>query len=98
MTPYRVEISAKAEADVLDIARYIANKSSLATAERYVGRILAFCRRLDVAPLRGTSRDDLGAGLRTLGFERRATILFQVLTDERRVVILGVYFAGRQVR
>ena len=40
-------------------------------------------------------RDDLRPGLRTVGFRRRATILFEVDHQVRQVVIHGVYYAGR---
>jgi hypothetical protein len=33
--------------------------------------------------------------LRTVGFQRRATILFEVDPRARRVVIHGVYYGGR---
>jgi hypothetical protein len=46
-------------------------------------------------PERGTKRDDLRPKLRTVGFRRRATILFEVDFAVRRVVIHGVYYAGR---
>ena len=46
-------------------------------------------------PERGTRRDDLRAGLRTVGFSRRATVLFEVDEKVRRVVIHGIYYAGR---
>ena len=48
-------------------------------------------------PERGTKRDDLGLGLRTVGFHRRALILFEIDRTARRVVIHGVYYAGRSV-
>jgi toxin ParE1/3/4 len=44
-------------------------------------------------PERGTRRDDLAPGVRTIGFERRVTIAFRVLEDA--VEILAVAYAGR---
>ena len=38
-------------------------------------------------------RDDLRPGLRTLGFRRRVTILFEVADDT--VNIIGVYYGGQ---
>jgi len=46
------------------------------TADRYVARIKASCDGLSLFPERGTRRDDLEVGLRTMDFERRATIVF----------------------
>jgi hypothetical protein len=41
----------------------------------------------------GTKREDLLAGLRTVGFERRVTIAFMV-TDET-VLIEGIFYGGQ---
>jgi plasmid stabilization system protein ParE len=53
------------------------------------------CQSLGIAPYRGRRRDDLGVGIRTTGFEHRATIYFQVI--EGRVVILGIFYGGRSL-
>ncbi len=42
-----------------------------------------------------TSREDVRAGLRTIGFERRVTIAFQVTSE--RVVIDRILYGGRDV-
>jgi hypothetical protein len=47
------------------------------------------------SPERGTQRNDLRPGLRTVGYRRRATILFELDQQARKVVILGIYYAGR---
>ena len=44
-------------------------------------------------PERGTRRDDLAPGIRTIGFERRATIAFAVSADTVRIV--RVFYGGR---
>jgi hypothetical protein len=44
-------------------------------------------------PTRGTRRDDIRAGLRTVGYRRQATIAFAMSDDT--VNILGVYYGGR---
>lgn len=41
---------------------------------------------LETFPERGARRDDIRPGLRTMGFERRATIVFQV--NKAEVVIV----------
>jgi toxin ParE1/3/4 len=48
-------------------------------------------------PQSGEPVDDLRPGLRTVGFRRRATILFEVDQSRQRVVIHGVYYGGRNV-
>lgn len=62
-------------------------------ADGYVGRIVDFCNGLSTFPLRGTQRDDLLAGLRVTGFERRVTIAFIVTAEA--VLIEGIFYGGR---
>lgn len=71
----------------------LAARSWESRADDHVGRIVAFCQGLATFPLRGTRRDDLLAGLRTVGFERRVTIAFVVTADT--VLIEGVYYGGQ---
>jgi plasmid stabilization system protein ParE len=52
---------------------------SLALDQRYLDRIEEACMALATFPKRGTRRDDILPGLRTIGFERRVTIAFRVL-------------------
>lgn len=44
-------------------------------------------------PHRGTLRDDLAPGMRVIGFERRASIIFRV--DGHTVRIFRILYAGR---
>ena len=93
---YTVIFSAPAEADLFAIYDYIAERAGGAIALRFVESIETYC--LDFAmPERGMRRDDLRPGLRTVGFRRRATILFEVDSAARRVVIHGVYYGGRSL-
>lgn len=82
-----------ARIDLANLYGWIADASSPVMAERYVRRVGDFIRRLDLASERGTARDDLGAGLRLVGFERRLTIAFRV--TDREVRILAVFRAGQ---
>jgi toxin ParE1/3/4 len=92
---YEVTFSPDAEADLDEIERYLASRFSNRNAERYIKRIVAHCRSLALAPYRGAKRDDISPGLRTVGLERRVTVLFQVLPG--KVVIFGIFYAGRTV-
>jgi len=92
---YRVTFDPAAQDDLDEIAGWIAERASVAVAIGYVGRILDVCRRLDVFPRRGTMRDDLYPGLRTLGFERRAVIAF--LVGQEDVHILRILYGGQDV-
>lgn len=89
-----VVFSASAKADLFAIYNYIAEHADEAIALRFVESIETYCLGFANMP-GGTKRDDLRRGLRTVGFCRRATILFEVETTTRRVVIHGIYYAGR---
>jgi toxin ParE1/3/4 len=83
----------RAAADLLSLYNYIAESSGFARAAEYIARIEATCTGLADFPLRGTQRDDLEPCIRSLGFERRATIIFRV--DDDIVRIVRVFYAGR---
>lgn len=82
-----------AERQIDNLHAYITAHSSESRADRYVGRIVGFCQGLATFPLRGTKRDDLLAGLRTVGFERRVIIAFVVTADT--VLIEGMFYGGQ---
>ncbi|MFI0844538.1 type II toxin-antitoxin system RelE/ParE family toxin [Mesorhizobium sp. IMUNJ 23232] len=88
----RVVLSPAARADLKWIYDTIAPAAGRATALRYIERIEDYCRGFDYASERGSRRDELRRGLRTVGFERRVTIAFTVATDE--VVIFRVFYGG----
>ena len=93
MEQFKVSFRPRAAADLLGLHDYIAEQSGLAIASDYVERIEAACLALATFPERGTKRDDIRPGLRTIGFGRRATIVFQVRKAE--VVIVRVFYGGR---
>jgi toxin ParE1/3/4 len=90
---YKVSFRPQAEADLFGLYRYIAEESGRAAAGTYIDRIEAACLALKTFPRRGTRRDDIRPGLRTIGFERRATIVFQVAETE--VVIVRIFYGGQ---
>jgi toxin ParE1/3/4 len=94
---WTVLISDAAEGDLLAIYQFIAERAGPTVAFRFIERIEAYCRSFDVAPERGTRRDDLRPGLRTVGYRRRATILFEVDRGLKHVIIHGVYYGGRSL-
>lgn len=94
---YTVLIADAAEADLIAIFDYIAARAGAAVARRFVERIETYCLGFAHTPERGTRRDNLRPGLRTVGFRRRATILFEVDRERRQVVIHGVYYGGRSL-
>ena len=95
MRRYRVKFQPLAEADLFELYRYIAKEASHGIAGAFVDRIEAACMALQTFPQRGTRRDDIRRGLRTMGFERRATIVFQVKRAE--VLIVRILYGGRNL-
>lgn len=93
MKRFKVSFRPRAEQDLFDLYQYISEKSGLSVAGGYIERIEAACLALATFPERGTKRDDIRPGLRTIGFERRATIAFRV--DKAEVVIIRVFYGGQ---
>jgi toxin ParE1/3/4 len=93
MRRYRVEILRRAEDDLLNLYETFANQSGIAVAGDYIDRIEAACLALETSPLRGTRRDDILPGLRTIGFERRATIVFRVRRS--KVSVMRIFYGGQ---
>jgi toxin ParE1/3/4 len=90
---YEVVFSEEAQAQLQELEVYLAGRFYPGNAERYIERLVDECESLAGAPQRGTRREELGAGIRSTGFERRVTIYFRVLVG--RVVILGIFYGGR---
>ena len=88
-----VRLLPAARDDLKQLYDYIADGSGTRVADRYIDRIEAACAGLSMFSSRGTRRDDLGLGFRTIGFERRATIVFRV--EEVRVSITRVFYGGQ---
>ena len=91
----RVVFAESARADLDDIFAWIADHAGLEVALAYTSRIEHFCRKMTPFPQRGTARNDLRPGLRTVGFERRVTIAFTVKGED--VIILRILYAGRSL-
>jgi plasmid stabilization system protein ParE len=92
---YRVVFAPEAQAQLIDLFRYVADRASGETARRYVDAIVTTCENLRHFPLRGTRRDDIRRGLRTTPYKKRVVIAYHVDESARRVAILGVFYGGR---
>lgn len=92
---HKVVFSEQAWHDTDEIYDWIAGKSDPEIAENYISRIIEHCEALRDFPNRGTSREGLSAGLRTISFERKATIAYEV--EEQAVLILRVLHHGRDL-
>lgn len=92
---FKVRILPDAEDDLFEIYTYVAKNGGAERADGYDHRIRAACRRLADFPNRGTPRNPLEPGLRSIPFERRATIYYRVA--ERVVEIVRILRRGLDV-
>jgi len=90
--PYAVVISAKAQKKLTQLELYLAARFYPENAERFIDRLVDACESLTLAPYRGTARDDLKPGMRSVGFERKVTIYFKI--HGRKVVIVNITYRG----
>lgn len=93
MTAHRVVFRREALRQLDELSDYIADAGSPAGAARYTDAIVTYCETLAQFPHRGTARDDIRPGLRTIGYQKRVVIAFAVLGDT--VAVLGVFYGGR---
>lgn len=93
METFSVHFRPSAADDLFELHDYITGEAGRRIADSYVDRIEELCRSLAVFPERGTRRDHILQGLRTVGFEKRATIVYRV--TEAKVVILRIFYGGQ---
>ncbi len=82
--------------DLLNIYNWIAEAAGPGIAIGYIGRLEAYCLGFDLVSERGTVRDDIRPGLRTIGFEHRVTLAFSV--DSEQITFLRIFYGGRDWR
>jgi len=95
MRRVKVTFRPSAEADLLALYRYIAAEAGWETAGRFIDRIEVACLSLATFPERGRKRDDIRPGLRILGFERCASLVFVV--GKREVTIVRILYGGQDI-
>ncbi len=93
MKTFEVSFRPLAEADLIELYDYIAAEAGHRIAGDYIDRIEAACMGLATFPERGRRRDDIRPGLRVMGFERRATIVYQM--TKKDVVIVRIFYGGQ---
>lgn len=96
MKRYKVIFLPHAERRLGAIEDYIAEHSSWAVAERFVAALVQRTLKLETFPLRGTPRDDLQPGLRTVVHRRTVTIAYVVEGD--RVAVTDFLYRGEDWR
>jgi toxin ParE1/3/4 len=82
-----------ARADLFALYDWIADHADPDTAFAYTGRIEAHAVKLAEFPERGTPRDDLVPGMRTIPYRRRTIIAYRVTGGD--VEILRLIHAGQ---
>jgi toxin ParE1/3/4 len=92
---HRVIVAPEAQAQLVSIYSYIAGEAGPTVAFAFTTAIVDYCESFTTFPNRGTRRDDLRAGMRTIGFRRRVTIAFDV--DGETIAIIGVFYGGRDM-
>ena len=92
---FRVVFSRECRAELEELRSYIAVRESRRVAANYLARLKAFCRGLAIAPHRGERRHGIRFDQRTIGFERRISIIFEIREAEKIVNIVGIRYAGR---
>jgi toxin ParE1/3/4 len=90
---FEVRLSQEATDDLFEIWLHIAMDSGRERADAIEARLRQSCLKLSEFPWRGTPHVELEPGLRTLPFERRATIAYRVVGGT--VEISRIYYAGR---
>ena len=95
MTRYAVVFSPEARDDLLQLYRYIAERSDAERAIGYIERVETCCQGLSTFPERGAPRDDLFPGLRVAGFERRVAIAFHI--GPGTVTVDRILYGGRDL-
>lgn len=90
-----VQLSALAIEDLIALHHWVSTEADIPTADGYLARVEERIAALANFPHRGSPRDDLVAGLRTLTFERRLLIAYNV--DGNVVTALRIINAFRDL-
>jgi toxin ParE1/3/4 len=90
---YRIIVTPEARDQLDTLHAYISDAADAEIASRFIDGILNYIATLGDFPKRGTPRDDLRRGLRTVAWRGRVTIAFVVGASE--VVVVGIFYGGR---
>src|SRR5688572_23295389 len=90
---YEVVYSPRARDHLNRIYDYVAEHAGPLIARRFTSQIEERCARLDRFPMRGTPRDDIRPGLRTITHRRRTVIIYSI--ESSRVVVHGIFYGGQ---
>lgn len=88
MKTRRVTIDPDAKEDLRQLYRWIVLNGSPRNAERYIRRIQAFTKTLDVAAERGTDLSHIDPGLRAVPFE---SVMLAVRVTDTHAIVARVF-------
>ena len=96
MKKYDVYLMPDAAKDLESIYDYITDKSGFPErAWAYMEKLRQKCHDLAIAPVRGHKRDDLMNGLRIAPIDKKAVAAFIVDEKKEAVLILNIFYGGR---
>lgn len=95
MKQYRVVFAPRVWQQLDQLRAYVTEHSAADMADRLVSDIIDRCLTLSAFTQRGTPRDDIRPGLRSIPFRRRATIGYVIEGDD--VVVVTVAYAGQDL-
>jgi plasmid stabilization system protein ParE len=90
---YRIVFTPEARDQLHHLHSYIASAADAEIASRFADGILDHIAAWSEFPERGTPKEDLRPGMRTIAWRRRVTIAFVV--EESDVVVIGTFYGGR---
>jgi toxin ParE1/3/4 len=90
---YQIVVTPEARNQLDDLHAHISAAADTGTAADFTDALLDQIGTLNEFPRRGTPRDDLRPGLRTIAWRRRVTVAYVV--EDAAVVVIGVFYAGR---
>jgi plasmid stabilization system protein ParE len=91
---YRIIRHEEVEADLLEIADFVASYAGLTIGKAKVDEITNFIDGLSTFPKIGSLRNGLLPGLRAIPAAEKATVCFTVDDETRTVLIIGIGYAG----
>jgi toxin ParE1/3/4 len=86
MKRYRIVFTPEALRDINRLYDWTRINASPMTASRFIDGLEAYIRTLDTFPFRGTSREDIGPGARTVPYKRTHMIAFLHHTGFTRTI------------
>lgn len=96
MKRYDVYLMPDAIKDLENIYGYISEKSGFPErAWAYIEKLHQKCLELETSPLRGQQRNDLMENLRVVPIEKKAVAAFIVDEEKQSVIILNIFYGGR---